>query len=194
MKGNVVIFKFSHFQILKEKMTSTDILNKLESGQNDIAIFFDGLDDKIFFDGTDERWGPAQHLAHLTFTHKRVARGFVAKDLLPEYSGEPKNYDEVVANYLAALQRASSGGFLANNPFAAKSESTDKKAVIEEFVQTTKGLRDAARLWSEAELDTKGMQHPLIGMLSVREMLLFMIYHNQHHLSGVQKIITKSEN
>jgi hypothetical protein len=174
-------------------MTSTDILKRLESGQNDIAIFFGGLDDKSFFDGTDERWGPAQHLAHLTFTHKRVTRGFAAKDRLLEYSGEPKTYDEVVANYLAALQRASSGGFLTNNPFASKPESTDKKTVIAEFLQTTKDLRDAVVTWSETELDTKGMQHPLMGMLSARELLLFMIYHDQHHLLGVQKIITKSE-
>lgn len=172
-------------------MTSTDILNRLESRQNDIATFFGGLDDKVFFDGDDARWSPAHHLAHLTFTHKRVARGFNAKDRLPEYSGKPKTYHEVVANYLTALQRASSAGFLTNNPFAAKPESDSKEAVIAEFLAATQKLHEAAATWSETDLNTKGMQHPLMGDLSAREILLFMIYHDQHHLLGVQKMIGK---
>jgi hypothetical protein len=171
-------------------MTISDILKRLESTQNDIALFFGSLDDKVFFAGTDAAWGPAQHLAHLTFTHKRLTRGFTAKDRLPEYSGEPKTYDEVKTNYLAALQRATFAGFLANNPFASKVESKDKQALITEFVQATRGLRDAVATWSEAELDSKDIPHPLTGSMSAREMLFFMIYHDQHHVAGVQKLVS----
>jgi hypothetical protein len=172
-------------------MTQTDILKQLESVQNDIAKFFGDIDDKIFFDGTDQTWGPAQHLAHLTFTHKRLTKGFAAKDRLPDYSGEPKTYDEVRDKYLTALQRASSGGFLTNNPFASKPESDDKKTVIGEFTQATKSLREAVATWSETELDSKDIPHPLTASMSAREMLLFMIYHDQHHLAGVQKLMGK---
>jgi DinB superfamily len=172
-------------------MTKTDILKRLESGQNDIAVFCSGLSDDIFFSGSDEHWGPAHHLAHLAFTHKRVARGFKAKDRLQDYSAEPRIYEEVKRNYLAALQRASSAGFLTNNPFAPRPESDNKETVIAGFLEATQHLREAAASWSETDLNTKGMQHPLMGDLSAREILFFMIYHDQHHLLGVQKLIEK---
>ncbi|MGL4611498.1 MAG: DinB family protein [Trueperaceae bacterium] len=168
-------------------MTSTDILQKLESASKDIAAFCKGLSDEVFFSGSDERWGPAHHLAHLTFTHKRVAKGFNAKDRLPSYSVKPKTYEEVKANYLAALQSGSSAGFLTNNPFASKPESDKKDTVISAFLATTQKLREAIATWSENDLNIKGMQHPLMGDLSTKEMLLFMIYHDQHHLLGIQK-------
>lgn len=170
-------------------MTKPDILKQLESGQNAMATFCSELSDEVFFSGSDERWGPAHHLAHLAFTHKRVARGFKAKERLQDYSSEPRTYEEVKSNYLAALQRASSAGFLQNNPFASKSESDNKETVIAEFMGATQTLCEAAASWSETELDTKGMQHPLMGDLSAREILLFMIYHDHHHLRGIQKLV-----
>lgn len=170
-------------------MTGTEICKALESGQTDIATFVESLDDEVFFKGSDEHWSPAHHVAHLTFTHKRVARGFKAKDRLEGYAAEPKTYEEVINSYLAALQKAASAGFLRNNPFAAKPESDDKDKEIATFLQATQELREAIYDWSEAELDTKGMQHPLLGLLSTREILFFMIYHDQHHLQGVQKLV-----
>jgi DinB superfamily len=170
-------------------MTGTEICKGLESGQTDIATFVKSLDDEVFFKGSDEHWSPAHHVAHLTFTHKRVTRGFKAKDRLEGYAAEPKTYEEVINNYLMALQKAASAGFLRNNPFAAKPESDDKNKEIAKFLQATQELCEAIHDWSEAELDTKGMQHPLLGLLSAREILFFMIYHDQHHLQGVQKLV-----
>jgi hypothetical protein len=168
-------------------MTKHEICSKLESGQNDIVMFLRSLSDEVFFKGSNERWSPAYHLAHLTFTHKRVARGFKAKDRLQEYAGEPKSYEEIKSNYLAALQNAASAGFLQNNPFAARVESDNKETEITAFLQTARALREAVSDWSEEELNTKGMQHPLLNLISAREILLFMVYHDQHHLLGIQR-------
>ena len=48
-------------------------------------------------------------------------------------------------------------------------------------------LREAASRWSEAALDGYRIPHPLLGKLTVREMLLFTLYHNVHHVTNVQK-------
>jgi hypothetical protein len=37
--------------------------------------------------------------------------------------------------------------------------------------------------WSEAELDRYTLPHPLLGDLTMREMLCFTLYHNQRHIS-----------
>jgi hypothetical protein len=172
-------------------MTKQEICSKLEIGQSDILTFLGSLSDVVFFKGSDERWSPAHHLAHLTLTHKRVARGFKAKDRLQEYTGKPKSYEEVKSNYLAALQNATSAGFLQNNPFAAQPESPNKETEMAAFLQAAQGLRNAIHDWSETELDSKGMTHPLLGLISAREILLFMVYHDQHHLLGIQKLVNE---
>jgi hypothetical protein len=170
-------------------MTVSELCRELESRQTELVAFVGTIRDEIFFKGSDERWSPAHHLAHLTFTHKRVTRGFKAKDQLQDYSGEPRSYETMKSKYLTALQSAASAGFLKNNPFAAKVKSDTKETIIADFSWAAQGLREAVNGWTETELDTKGIQHPLLGLLSAREMLLFMIYHDQHHLLGIQKLV-----
>jgi DinB superfamily len=169
-------------------MTKSELCSRLESGQNDITTFFGSLSDEIFFAGSDERWSPAHHLAHLTFAHKRVTRGLKSKERLQDYTGEPKGFEEIKNNYLTALQKATSAGSLQNNPFGAQPETRDKDKEIARFSQAAGELREAVSEWSEAELDAKAMPHVLLGLLSARDILFFMIYHDQHHLQGVQKL------
>ncbi|MFD1732536.1 hypothetical protein ACFSC4_17950 [Deinococcus malanensis] len=38
--------------------------------------------------------------------------------------------------------------------------------------------------WPDHELDARSMPHPVLDMLTVREMLYFTIEHNLHHLRG----------
>jgi uncharacterized damage-inducible protein DinB len=42
--------------------------------------------------------------------------------------------------------------------------------------------------WSEANMDYHVLPHPLLGPLSVREMLFFTVYHNTHHVLNVQRL------
>jgi hypothetical protein len=41
--------------------------------------------------------------------------------------------------------------------------------------------------WSEADLDACRLPHPLLGRLTVREMLLFTQYHEVHHVANVER-------
>jgi hypothetical protein len=42
-------------------------------------------------------------------------------------------------------------------------------------------LADVVGHWREEDLDRYRLPHPLLGKLTVREMLLFTVYHNYHH-------------
>ena len=43
----------------------------------------------------------------------------------------------------------------------------------------------AELLTSQADLDRYRLPHPLLGKLTVREMLFFTVYHNYHHVRSV---------
>jgi hypothetical protein len=40
---------------------------------------------------------------------------------------------------------------------------------------------------SQSALDRWRLPHPLLGRLTVREMLFFTLCHNRHHLEGVRR-------
>ena len=53
-------------------------------------------------------------------------------------------------------------------------------------------LADSVETWTEHDLDACGMPHPILGVLSVREMLLFELYHNTHHERGISRIVAEA--
>ena len=44
-----------------------------------------------------------------------------------------------------------------------------------------------AQRWSDADLDSVLLPHPLLGKVTVREMLYFTIHHVQHHHALVER-------
>lgn len=169
-------------------MNKDEILSTLEAGHKVIADYVSTLNETSFFNGSDQRWSPAHHLGHLAVTHKSVTRGFPLKDRLPIFNKPSRSYEDMRQAYLEALKQAPPA-LLANNPFAFKLKPEDTQtALIENFNQIAKELRDAILSWNEEDLNGKGMKHPVLGLLSVREMLEFVAIHDLHHLEGIKRL------
>ena len=45
--------------------------------------------------------------------------------------------------------------------------------------------------WSERQLDRVRLPHPGMGLLTTREMVLFTLFHNQHHEAGVARRLSE---
>ena len=169
-------------------MTQAELVQALEARHQEVGEFFAGLPEATLLANTAPTWNPAQHLIHLTRANSRIAQGFQARDALPDNnSGHSRPYEVVRESYLAALKQAPSE-LLAKNGAAVQVEAnTGRAQILEAYKQATSGLRQAMQTWSETDLDAKAMPHPLLGVISVREMLEFTLYHDLHHLEGVRK-------
>ncbi|MBK6776913.1 MAG: DinB family protein [Flavobacteriales bacterium] len=129
------------------------------------------------------KWTPAQHLEHVQRAIAPVSLALlVPKWFLRWRFGKPnrvpRDYDGVVQRYkekLAAGGRAS-GRFVPPNVPSSAVERIS--ASVQRIVAT---MTRRAGAWSEQDLDTVLLPHPLLGKLTVREMLFFTIYHAQHH-------------
>ncbi len=55
--------------------------------------------------------------------------------------------------------------------------------LLNEFSTASAELVSVAEKWTEDDLDRFLLPHPLIGKLTIREMLFFTIYHNLRHAS-----------
>ena len=51
-----------------------------------------------------------------------------------------------------------------------------------------KFLKIVERKWSEAQLDNYLLAHPLLGKLTIREILYFVHWHTNHHFEAIKKI------
>lgn len=57
----------------------------------------------------------------------------------------------------------------------------------EEIAAALRALHaDSVRYITESALGRRQLPHPLLGPLTVREMLLFTLYHNRHHVEVVR--------
>ena len=135
------------------------------------------------------KWTPVQHLDHL----HRAVRPLAMALLIPKWvlrwrigkpNRKPRTYEELVARYkekLAAGGRAS-GRFVP--PAIGAKEAEEKATAVRKQVNK---LIERIDGWSEPELDGTLLPHPLLGKLTVREMLYFTIYHAQHHRALVER-------
>jgi hypothetical protein len=135
------------------------------------------------------KWSPVQHLDHIRRAVKPLAMAMgLPKRFLRWWVGKPnrtgRSYDELVARYkekLAAGGRAS--GAFVPPPLDARAADALARSVNKQVALLIKRLQR----WTEPELDSTLLPHPLLGGLTVREMLYFTIYHAQHHQALVER-------
>jgi hypothetical protein len=48
-------------------------------------------------------------------------------------------------------------------------------------------LRTALEPWREKDLETLWMPHPILGKITAREMIHFVIYHAEHHVAATKR-------
>ena len=161
-----------------------DLLRAFASAADEIGGFFAGLDATTFTAGDTEHWSPAHHVDHLIRSNGPVAGGLsVARGrLLPlPAQHRPRTYAEIRGAYRAGL----AAGARASGRWLPQPEGTQLQ-MTERYASSLRAVHETLGDWTDAELDAWAMPHPVLGVLSVREMLYFTLYHNRHHADGVR--------
>jgi hypothetical protein len=135
------------------------------------------------------KWSPVQHMHHIHRSVRPVALALLApKWFLRWRIGKPnrpsRTYDELVARYKEKLAAggAAPAAFVPPQLDAAIAVPLSRKVL-----QEVERVRHRLKRWSEAELDNTLLPHPLLGKVTVREMVYFTIYHVQHHQALVER-------
>ena len=166
--------------------TLPEILAALESNAGALAAFFAAQPESVLLTGDPDHWGPAHHLLHLTQTSRTVTSGLRA-DRLPSHStGVSRSYGELIGAAGASLAAASKERKLENGRVVVIAPGTTRDALVKVYVLASGELRAAAAAWEDANLDRSMLQHPFVGDMTVREMLLFCVFHERHHLRLVR--------
>ena len=171
--------------------TGTDHSNGLGALLASGSAYLASLPDSVFFAPQGNAWSPAGHIRHLRKAGAPLARALK----LPRWmislrfgmrGGASRSFVEVRDAYRAALDRGAQAGRFAPEPEATLAEPhTRRLEIMNAWAGVTVDLQGAIAKWPEGPLDRLRLPHPLLGLLSVREMLAFTVYHTAHHLRRV---------
>lgn len=132
----------------------------------------------------NEKWSAGQNPDHLIRAIKplQVAYSlpkFALAILFGKANRPSRTYNELVIKYKSKL----AAGGKASKQFIPPAVSYENKdALIEKYDKHKQKLVTKIEKQSEADLDKYILPHPLLGKLTLREMLYFTIHHNMHHL------------
>ena len=171
-------------------MTKQDIQYKLKDNHQVFADLIASLPDQEFLFSANGKWTAGQQLDHICRSVAALNFGLaVPKFLLSLYVGKAnrptRDYDTVITKYRLKLE----GGGKAVGRFIPKEVNTDNKIrLIQKLAGAVDNLCQKIGRYDEQQLDDYILPHPLMGKLTIREMLYFTIYHVEHH----QKLTLKN--
>lgn len=172
-----------------EISTKSELIAALKDSNGLVLNWFTEISAKDFFTRHGAVWSASDNLDHLIKSHKPIAKALkLPKFTLQAMFGKPetpsRSYEEICTIYRTEIVKGAqaSGRYLPNQENPENAEQK-KKELLEQFSKASAGLVSVAEKWTESELGGYLLPHPLIGKLTIREMLYFTIYHNLRHAS-----------
>lgn len=181
-----------------EPRTRDEILARLDELHRAGSAFWGSFSTAAFFAPVGGGWSPAGNVRHLNKAIAPLARAltlprFLLWLLFGKARKPSRPYSGLRDVYLATLKRGAGAGSFAPEP-ADPSENTDQRRakLMATREDLAKKLAAAIRRWDDADLDRYRLPHPLLGRLTVREMLFFTVYHNYHHPHSLSSRLTET--
>lgn len=169
-------------------MTKQEILTQLNAEINAMKKTLQQTTNDSFFKKPDHKWSVAENAQHLHLSARPLNLAFSLPKLILRFFGTPYRkslpYDEIVKRYQQLLK----DGAVAPRTFVPGGISVngDKEKIIARFSNTHQTLLEKVQSLSEEDLENYLLPHPLLGKLTVREMLCFTAYHISHHHRAVR--------
>jgi hypothetical protein len=128
------------------------------------------------------KWSPAELLDHIikSVSPVRLAfslPAFILKFKFGKANRPSRSFEELVQKYQAKLN----AGGKAPGVFIPKRDGGSVKDQTSKLQHLVNSLCSKIGSYSEDQLDQYILPHPLLGKLTLREMLYFTMYHVQHH-------------
>ncbi len=163
-----------------------------------VHTFFAGIDKEQFLAAPPEVWSPAENLVHLIKSCAPVIMALnIPKTALRIRFGwvkhELRTLPQVRHTY---VNDALANGGKAGGPFLPEIiEPLDgaQARILAKWQDKGNELQAALDKWSDKALDQYLLPHPLLGKMTVREILFFTLYHNLHHVNDVQRLLNQPE-
>lgn len=166
-------------------------INKaLDESCSAVSSWLNEQEDEKFSMGPAGKWDTSQHIDHLIRTSKAIIKGLKIPKFLIKYRfGTPnrvsRDYSTVVERYQLKLRNIPPG--MVAPLGVSKHQVLDKQKVMDEFNSINQKLIKQINKWNNKQLDGYLLPHPLMGRMTIRELLMWCSYHHYHHLKTLKE-------
>ncbi len=155
----------------------------LHSHADAMVQFIESQNATQFVASPNGKWSAGQNLDHLNKSLSPVNLALrlprlVLSMLFGKPNRKPRTYDELVERY---HQKLAAGGKASGQFIPPPISADQKEKLINKFRKQTEAMSRLMSQWQEDQLDRYLLPHPLLGKLTIREMLFFSAYHIRHH-------------
>jgi len=135
-------------------------------------------------------WTAGQHTHHLTLSVKPLGMafglpGWVLRMLFGKPKAPSRTYEAVVAEYTLHLAR----GAKAAEAYIPPAAAPPRDVLLLHFEIQHQRLIAKLGKWSDPALDNHQLPHPILGKITMREMLYFTHYHILHHSNRITEML-----
>lgn len=173
------------------EMNLLTLVEQLKKEHQAFVDYVGGLSAEQFMQHPPDKWTAGQQVDHIIRSVQPLTQVFLmpifVHGLLLGKSNRPsRSYDALVARYQEKLAE----GAQATGRFVPPTVTTNQQATQgQALLQLVEKLTAQLAKYSEKDLDTLLIPHPVLGKLTIREMMYFTIHHVQHHLGITQRNI-----
>jgi hypothetical protein len=164
-------------------MNKQAILEQLELHHTTFHQLMESLSAAEYLEAPAGKWCAGEQLDHICRSVAPVnlafgLPGFLLQLLFGKVKRPSRSYEDLVEKYKVKL---AAGGRAIGRYIPAESSWAARKKLLWRLEKLVNALNHKIQKMDEAQLDKYILPHPLLGKLTLREMLYFTIYHVQHH-------------
>ncbi|NSL88472.1 DinB family protein [Chitinophaga solisilvae] len=164
-----------------------EIRTHLSKSFDDFVAFIQTLPDQRFTATPYGKWSAGQQLHHLIKCARPVGNAMSYPKLVLRYFGTSQQPSRSYNTLVEAYQHLLDNGATATRAYwPGIVYNAQRPVLIQAFLKQRDKLQDLLSGWSEQDLDKYRLPHPILGKITVREMLYFTTYHNEHHLQQLR--------
>ena len=172
-------------------MDKQELIPELKKAHSAFITYIGTLTNEEFSSNRGDKWTAGQQLKHIELSVKPLVKAFtVPKSLLKMTFGKAKKpsvtYEVLVANYQEVLKK---GGKATKEYIPPLVNIAEKARLLESVRKVLARLLKKIEAAEEKDLDEILVPHPLLGKLTLREMLYFTLYHVKHHHKSTEQHI-----
>ncbi|WP_157986487.1 DinB family protein [Chitinophaga alhagiae] len=169
-------------------MNKQALITLLDNSFSAFSTFTGTLSDHRFVVSPEGKWSAGQQMDHLIRSARPVNTALGLPKLLLRFFGRPmarsRSYEQIRDTYRSVLTQ----GGVATRPYIPPvTEAAQRAPLVQQFAQQKDRMVTLLDKWTEEDLDRYQVPHPLLGKLTMREVLYFTAYHNHHHLDTLQQ-------
>lgn len=172
-------------------MNKQQIIEKLNENHKEFADFIAGLAEPDFMFTIDDKWTPGQQAEHILKSMKPVKFAFsLPKSFLKLFFGKSNRPSKTIEGLYIKYKHKLAEGGKASAPYVPSTVPFKKKNELSNAInEINAAIVSKLEKCTEESLDIYILPHPLLGKVTLREMLYFNIIHVKHHYSAILQLL-----